>query len=57
VRAGYYASGAESEASLNENRDALRRYRLLPRVLVDVTSVDTRCQLLGALRHPDPQHL
>ena len=33
---GYIASGAETESALRENRAALQRYRLLPRVLVRV---------------------
>ena len=31
---GYISSGAESEATLRENRAGLARYRLLPRCLV-----------------------
>ena len=44
---GYYASGAESEATLRDNEEALARWRLLPRVLVDVSNVDTSCTVLG----------
>lgn len=44
----YYAGGAESETTLRDNRAAFSRYRLLPRVLVDVSEIDTSCELLGA---------
>ena len=43
----YYSSGAESESTLRDNRAALGRWRLLPRMLRDVSAVDTSCQLLG----------
>ena len=42
----YYAGGAEDEATLRANRSAFERYALRPRVLVDVSSVDTRVNLL-----------
>lgn len=44
---GYYASGAEEERTLRDNEAAFARWRLLPRVLVDVSRVDTSCTLLG----------
>ena len=44
---GYYASGADDEWTLRENRAALGRYRLLPRMLVDVSEVDTSTHLFG----------
>ena len=43
----YVASGAWDEETLAENDAAWRRYRLRPRVLVDVSSVDTGTALLG----------
>ncbi len=45
---GYYAGGAADERTLRENVEAFARRRLLPRVLVDVGSVDTRTTVLGA---------
>ena len=39
--------GAEDELTLGANRAAFERQRLLPRVLVDVSSVDTRTDILG----------
>jgi isopentenyl diphosphate isomerase/L-lactate dehydrogenase-like FMN-dependent dehydrogenase len=44
---GYYASGAEDEATLADNRAAWRRLRILPRVMVDVSSIDTRTTLFN----------
>jgi 4-hydroxymandelate oxidase len=43
----YVASGAAEEHTVRWNREALDRIRLRPRVLRDVTSVDTRVTLLG----------
>ncbi|WP_231557320.1 alpha-hydroxy acid oxidase [Deinococcus sp. YIM 77859] len=43
----YYASGANDEVTLQENRAGFRRLRLRPRVLVDVSDVDTRTEVLG----------
>jgi len=37
----YYAGGACDEITLRDNLAALARYRLRPRVLVDVSRVDT----------------
>ena len=39
--------GAEDESTLRANRAAFERARLLPRVLVDVSRVDTETQILG----------
>ena len=64
----YVAGGASDELSLADNAASWRRYRLLPRVLVDVAGVDAATTLLGrpvamplatapmaahALAHPD----
>lgn len=43
----YYASGANDEVTLRENREGFRRLRLRPRMLVDVSNVDTRTEVLG----------
>jgi isopentenyl diphosphate isomerase/L-lactate dehydrogenase-like FMN-dependent dehydrogenase len=43
----YVAGGAGDELTLAENRAAFSRYRLRPRVLVDVSSLDTSIELLG----------
>ena len=42
-----FDGGAEDELTLRDNRAAFDRVRLLPRVLVDVSSVDTSIDLLG----------
>jgi 4-hydroxymandelate oxidase len=43
----YVASGAADENTLRWNRDAYDRIRLRPRVLQDVSNVDTRVSLFG----------
>ncbi len=43
----YVAGGAWDESSLAANEAAWARYRLLPRVLVDVSRVDPATTLLG----------
>lgn len=43
----YYATGSGDETTLDEAGAAWRRYRLRPRVLRDVTSVDTSVELFG----------
>ncbi|CAK9219741.1 unnamed protein product [Sphagnum troendelagicum] len=43
----YYASGAEDEHTLQQNREAFSRIRLRPRILVDVSSVNTSTTVLG----------
>ena len=44
----YVDGGAWDEVSLAENEAAWLRYRLRPRVLVDVSRIDTSTRLLGA---------
>jgi 4-hydroxymandelate oxidase len=44
---GYYAGGAGDERTLRDNVAAFSRYRLWPRVLVDVSAVTTRTSVLG----------
>jgi (S)-mandelate dehydrogenase len=43
----FFDGGAEDEVTLRANRAAFERLRLLPRVLVDVSSVDPRGELFG----------
>ncbi len=43
----YYAGGSWDEQTLRDNEAAFARRRLLPRVLVDVSSVDPSTTLLG----------
>ncbi len=47
----YYKSGAETESTVSDNRAAYARWRFLPRIMVDVSRVDTSCTLLGACGH------
>lgn len=43
----FLAGGAADEATLRWNHESYERIRLRPRVLTDVTSIDTRINLLG----------
>jgi 4-hydroxymandelate oxidase len=50
---GFMAGGAADEITIRWNREGYDRLRLKPRVLVDVSQVDTRVKLLGLdLPHP-----
>ena len=44
----FFDGGAEEELTLQRNREAFQEKRFLPRVLVDVSEVDTRMELLGS---------
>jgi 4-hydroxymandelate oxidase len=44
---GYFAGGAGDEHTIRHNREAFDRWRLRPRVLVDVSSVSTETTVLG----------
>ena len=44
---GYYSSGSNDMITLRENRDAYARLRLMPKILVDVSVVDTETTILG----------
>ncbi|MCC6574778.1 MAG: alpha-hydroxy-acid oxidizing protein [Planctomycetes bacterium] len=43
----YFNAGADAQTTLRANRMAFNRLRLLPRVLVDVSKVDTSAYLFG----------
>ncbi|KAJ1962532.1 Hydroxyacid oxidase 2 [Dispira parvispora] len=43
----YYASGANDMETLQDNCEAFRRYRVRPRVLRDVSRIDTASDFLG----------
>ena len=43
----FFDGGAEDESTLRENRAAFARVRLAPRVLIDVSQVDTTTVILG----------
>jgi isopentenyl diphosphate isomerase/L-lactate dehydrogenase-like FMN-dependent dehydrogenase len=43
----FIAGGVEDELTLRANRDAFRRWFLVPRVMIDVSKVDTGAELLG----------
>jgi 4-hydroxymandelate oxidase len=49
----YISSGAGDEISLRWNREAFDRLRLMPRALIDVSSIDTHTRIFGReLPHP-----
>jgi len=52
----YVAGGAGGEESIGANRAALERWRIVPRVLCDVSDVDTSVELFGQ-RLPAPLFL
>jgi 4-hydroxymandelate oxidase len=43
----YFAGGADDEQALERNRQAFSWVHICPRVLVDVSAVSTKCNLLG----------
>ena len=45
---GYLATGVDSDATLNANREAFSRYQLRPRRLIDVSRIDLTTELFGA---------
>ena len=49
----YFSGGAMDERTLNDNRAAFGRRRIVPRVMTDVSSVDTTIDVLGR-RWPSP---
>jgi len=49
----YFAGGALDERTLNDNRAAFERRRIVPRVMTDVTDVGTSVEILGR-RWPTP---
>jgi (S)-2-hydroxy-acid oxidase len=43
----YYASGAEDQWTLQENRNAFSRILFRPRILIDVSKIDVSTTVLG----------
>ena len=43
----YYASGSNDMITLRENRAAFQRLRLMPKILTDVSTIDTSTTVLG----------
>ncbi|KAL5731738.1 (S)-2-hydroxy-acid oxidase [Ranunculus cassubicifolius] len=43
----YYASGAEDQWTLRENRNAFARIQFRPRILIDVSTIDINTTVLG----------
>src|SRR3954467_6762029 len=48
---GYVAGAAGAEDTLRENLEAFRRWRLVPRMLRDISARDTSTELFGAALH------
>jgi len=49
----YYNSGSADEMTVRWNREAFMKIRLKPRVMIDLSQIDTRTKLLGEeLPHP-----
>src|SRR4051794_20662237 len=48
---GYVAGAAGTEDTLRENLEAFRRWRIVPRMLRDISSRDMRTELFGAELH------
>ncbi|XP_037089178.1 peroxisomal (S)-2-hydroxy-acid oxidase GLO3-like [Pollicipes pollicipes] len=44
---GYYNSGADGEQTLTDNNAAFQRYRLRPRCMVDISTIDLTQTVLG----------
>lgn len=44
---GYLASGVDDEVTLRANREGFLKLQLMPRRLIDVSSIDTRMELFG----------
>lgn len=47
----YYANGSDGQITKRDNQDAFNRYKLLPRVLRDVSNVRSSTTVLGGLPH------
>ena len=45
--ADYYGSGARDEITLHRNKSIFSKYELLPKLLRDVSAIDTSCNILG----------
>ena len=51
--ADYYGSGARDEITLNRNKSIFSEYEILPKLLRDVSAVNTSCNILGLeIDHP-----
>lgn len=44
----YFATGADTNTTLHDNRQAYQRLRIVPRVMVNVSNIDLTYELLGA---------
>lgn len=44
---GYYASGADEEITLRANVESFKRWKILPRFLRDVSTIEMRLDVFG----------
>ena len=44
---GYMATGVDDDATLKANREGFKHFQLRPRRMVDVSKINTRCELFG----------
>ena len=45
-----YSSGANQMTTLNDNRKAFSKYKLKPRMLIDVSTRNTKTSILGTVK-------
>ena len=50
----YYNEGADDNLTLHENNDAYQKYRIRPRVLRDVSNIDTSVKVFGGHKNAVP---
>lgn len=50
----YYDEGADDNLTLNENNTGYQKYRLRPRVLRDVSNIDTSVNIFGSYKNAVP---
>ena len=43
----YFRTGSDTNTTLRDNRQAFQRFRLIPRVMVNVSKIDLTYELLG----------
>ena len=45
---GYFGAGSGTQNAVEQNKMAYKKYRLLPRCMVGVRNIDTKCTIFGA---------
>lgn len=49
----YFRTGSDTNTTLRDNRQAYQRFRLIPRVMVNVSNIDLTYTLLGRCSPPE----